>query len=124
MIAPLIFAAKVHTTGVNWQLYSAIVGTIGPLLTSLVWILRHEIRGWTSKLTGRIDKQDAVIKEIQDDAKVAATISAATNVSVARIEGALAATYGGGTRLPTPAQTSRNVAIDEARDAVDAANGD
>lgn len=89
----MIAITTVHTTGINWSLVAIIVGLLSSFFAAIGFVVRHEF-------TSRMDAQDTTISEIRKDAKESAKAANTTNITVARIEGYMAASNGGGLRLP------------------------
>jgi hypothetical protein len=84
----------VHTSGINWESWAAIVTVVSFVVGFFAYLLRVV-------LFRRLDNQDSEIVNIKSDAKTAADKAADTNDRVARIEGYLAGiTRPGASQLP------------------------
>lgn len=92
--------AAVHTSGVNWDQLAAQVAIATPFVAVVIYAVRRAWGNWSSQLGRRLDGQDTQIKDIRADASVARDKAEVTSMSVARIEGYMAAQNGGGHVLP------------------------
>lgn len=94
-----------HTTGINW---ASLLVTVSAILGGVTIVGGVITKPWRAKLDGLGDQ----VAEVRADARTNAAATALAAVSVARIEGYLAASNGGGFKLPeTP--VSKALASDE-----------